>query len=153
MIKHIAGVDMLHVPYQGTGQAVSAVLAGEVSMTCSSHMLTTPHTSAGKLKALGTTGARPSVFLPDTAPLAAQGLKGLAVTAWYGIFAPPNTPQPIVLRLREIFQKVLQDRSVRQKLEGAGIEQRWEEDESVSRIEADLARYRGVVKAAQIKVQ
>jgi tripartite-type tricarboxylate transporter receptor subunit TctC len=153
MMKHIAGVDMLHVPYQGTGQAVTAVLSGEVSMTCSSHLLTTPHVSTGKLKALGITGLKPSAFLPDTAPLAAQGLKGLAVTAWYGIFAPPGTPQPVVLRLREIFGKVFQDRGVQQKLRDAGIEQRWEEDDSLARIEADLARYRGVVQAAQIKVQ
>ncbi len=154
MIKHITGVDMLHVPYQGTTQAVSAVLAGEVSMSCSSHLLTTPHMNTGRLKALGTTGTRVSRFLADTPPLAAQGLKGLAVTAWYGIFAPPKISQPLMLRLREIFHKVFQERDVQQKLEAAGIEQLWEEeDESAARIEADLARYRGVVQAAQIKVQ
>ena len=154
MIKHIAGIDMLHVPYPGTAQAVTAVLTGEVSMNCASTQQSSAHIKSGKLKALGVTGARPSMFLPDIAPLAAQGISGLAATAWYGIFAPPKVPRPVFLQIRETFQRAFQDPLMRQKLQGAGIEPLWEEDdESGLRIEADLERYRKVVQAAHIRVE
>jgi tripartite-type tricarboxylate transporter receptor subunit TctC len=149
--KQIAGIDMLHVPYPGTAQATSAVLSGEVSLNCASIQQSAPQIKAGKLKALGTSGTRASQFLPELQTLAAQGLDGLAVNAWYGVFAPPRTPASVAQVLRDALQKVFQDPGVRQKLEGAGIERLWEEgDQAADRIESELARYRKLVQAAHI---
>ena len=153
LIKQIAGIDMLHVPYPGTAKAVTAVLIGEVSLTSSSMQQTVPQIKAGKVKALGVTGTRPSRFMPELQPLADQGFKGLNVTAWYGLYAPLKLPRPAIRTLRDTFQKVLQDPGVRQKINAAGIELIWEvaEEQTAKRIEADLKRYRGVVQAAHIK--
>ena len=153
MIKHMAGIDMLHVPYPGTAQAVTAVLTGEVSLNCASTQQSSAHIKSGKLKALGVTGLRASMFLPDVAPLAAQGITGLSATAWYGIFAPPKVARPVFTQIRETFRAAFREPAMRHKLEGAGIEPLWEEDdEAGARIEGDLARYRGVIQAAKIRV-
>ncbi len=154
MIKHMAGIDMLHVPYPGTAQAVTAVLTGEVSMNCASTQQSAAHIKSGKLKALGVTGLKPSMFLPDLAPLASQGITGLSATAWYGIFAPPKVAQPVFVQIRETFRNAFREPAMRQKLEGAGIEPLWEEDdEAGSRIQGDLARYRGVIQAANMRLE
>jgi tripartite-type tricarboxylate transporter receptor subunit TctC len=152
LIKQIAAIDMLHVPYPGTAQAVTAVMSGEVALTCSSIQQTLPQIRAGKVTALGVTGTRPSQFMPELQPLSAQGFDGLDVTAWYGIFAPLKTAAPALKTLRDTFQKLFQDPGVRQKLNGAGIELVWQvgEEQTASRIKADLARYRSVVQAARI---
>ncbi len=153
LAKQIASIDMLHVPYPGTAQAVTAVVTGEVSLTCSSMQQTVPQIKAGKVKALGVTGLRPSQFMPELAPLSDQGFKDLDVTAWYGLFAPLKTPRPVVRNVRDTLQKVLQNAEVRQKLNGAGIELIWltAEEETARKIQADLSRYRKVVQFARIK--
>jgi len=153
LIKQIAGIDMIHVPYPGTAQAVTAVVTGEVSFTSSSMQQTMPQIKAGKVRALGVTGTRPSQFMPELAPLSDQGFNGLDVTAWYGVFAPLKSSRPAVRTVRDTLQKVLQDTGLRQKLNGAGIELIWQvaDDQMANRIAADLNRYRNVVKAAHIK--
>ena len=152
LIKQLAAIDMLHIPYPGTAQAVTAVVSGEVALTCSSIQQTLPQIKAGKVTALGVTGTRPSQFMPELQPLSAQGFNGLDVTAWYGVFAPLKTAAPAVKILRDSLQKVFLDAGVRQKLNGAGIELIWQvaEEQTANRIKTDLARYRSVVQAARI---
>lgn len=152
LAKQIAAIDMLHVPYPGTAQAVTAVVTGEVWITCSSMQQTMPQIKAGKVKALGVTGTRPSQFMPELQPLSDQGFNGLDVTAWYGVFAPLKTSRQTIKIVRDTLQKVFQDPGVRQKLNGAGIELIWQvaDDQMANRIEADLNRYRNVVQAAHI---
>lgn len=152
IMKQIARVDMLHVPYPSTGQAVTAVMTGEVSLTCSSMQQTLPQIKAGKVKALGVAGLRPSQFMPELAPLSDQGFTGLDVTSWYGVFGPLKLPRSVVKTIREAFQRAMQDSGVRQKMTLAGIEPVWESsDESLMRkIDAELSRYRGIVQAAHI---
>lgn len=152
LIKQIAGIDMLHVPYPGTAQAVTAVVTGEVSLTSSSMQQTVPQIKAGKVKALGVTGTRASQFMPELQPLSDQGFNGLDVTAWYGVFAPLKSSRLAIKAVRDTLQKVFQDPGVRQKVNGAGIELIWQvaDDQMANRIEADLNRYRKVVQAAHI---
>jgi len=152
LVKQIAAIDMMHIPYPGTVQAVTAVVSGEVALTCSSIQQTLPQIKAGKVTALGGTGARPSQFMPELPTLSAQGFEGLDVTAWYGVFAPLKTAAPVVKMLRDTLQKLFQDPGVRQKLNGAGIELIWQvaEDQTANRIKTDLSRYRSVVQAARI---
>lgn len=154
LIKQVAGIDMLHVPYPGTAKAVTAVMSGEVSLTVSSMQQTLPQIKAGKLTALGVTSTRSSQFAPELQPLSDQGFKGLDVTAWYGVFSPLKLPPPVIRSLQDTFQKVFEDPGIRQKINAAGIELIWlvAPDRTAARIEADLNRYRSVVQAAGIKV-
>lgn len=152
LTKQIAGIEMLHVPYQGAAQAVTAVLTGEVSLNFAPVQQSAPHVKAGKLKPLGVTGTRPSQFLPELQSLSAQGLSGLAATTWSAVFAPPKTSRPIVQLVRDTLEKVFQDPSVRQKLDSAGQERLWEADEAAVRIriEMDLTKWRKVIQTANI---
>lgn len=153
LIKQIAGIDMLHVPYKGAEGATTAVLSGEVSVNCATVQQSARHIKAGKLRALGVTSLRPSPFLSGIHPLSGQGLTGLAVYAWQGVFTPANTARPVVQLLRETYQKAFQDPGVRQILDGLGVEPLWEVgDEAASHIQSDLARYRKVVQTARITV-
>jgi tripartite-type tricarboxylate transporter receptor subunit TctC len=152
LIKQLAGIDMLHIPYQGAAQSVTAAVVGEVSVTGSSIQQTLPLLKAGKLKALGVTGKRASKYLPELKPLAEQGLEGMSITVWYAAYVPAKTPRQVVQPLREMLQKVFQEPGVQQKLDAVGIEWLWQDtDQITARIESELAQWRKVVQAAQIK--
>jgi tripartite-type tricarboxylate transporter receptor subunit TctC len=151
MMKQIAGIDLVHVPYQGAALLMTAVVSGEVSIGFPPVLQGVPHVKAGRLKALGVTSARASQFLPEAAPLALQGLPGLTFANWYAVFAPPRTPKPLVQTLRDAFHSVFHDPSVRQKLAAVGMEEQWQEPEQIPAIiEGDLARWRRVVQAGHL---
>src|SRR5204862_2540946 len=96
LIKRAAGIELVQVPYRGAAPAIQAVLTGEVSMYCSPAFQALPHIKSGKLKALGTTGTRPSSVIPDVMPLSAQGLPDVLASNWYAAFAHSNTPTAIL---------------------------------------------------------
>ncbi len=106
-IKHDAGVDIAAVPYKGAGQAVPAVLAGEVDISYMVIGAILPHIKAGKLKALAVVGGRRSPILPDVPHLVEEGADP-GLRSYFGIFAPAATPKPIVDRLNAEFAKALQ---------------------------------------------
>src|SRR5712664_4820928 len=120
LIKRAAGIDLLGVPYKGAAPAIQAVLTGEVSMYCSPAFQALPHIKSGKLKALGTTGTRPSQVIPEVMPISEQGLPEVIVSTWYAAFAPSGTPLAVLDRIRDALKRVFDDAGVRQKLAGAG---------------------------------
>jgi len=151
MIKQFAGIDILHVPYAGAGQSITAVVSGEVTMSGSSIQQSLPLIKAGKLKPLGVTGLRPSKYLPELKTLSDQGLKGLSITVWYAAYLPAKTPQSIVQSWRKTLLTTFQDPLVQQKLDGVGIEWLWQEPDQIgARIETELGQWRKVVHAAHI---
>src|SRR6266540_3913286 len=92
LFKRMAGVDMLHVPYKGTGQAVTDLLAGQIDLLFAPAQTVMPHVRAGKLKALATTGPRRPEELPDL-PTVAQTVPGYSAVGWFGLLAPVATPK------------------------------------------------------------
>ncbi|OFZ97640.1 MAG: hypothetical protein A3H35_06895 [Betaproteobacteria bacterium RIFCSPLOWO2_02_FULL_62_17] len=106
-IKHEVGVNIAAVPYKGAGQAVPAVLAGEVDISYMVIGAILPHIKAGKLKPLAVVGGRRSPLLPDLPHLAEEGADP-GLRSYFGIFAPGGTPKPIVDRLNAEFAKALQ---------------------------------------------
>ncbi|MGH8817535.1 MAG: Bug family tripartite tricarboxylate transporter substrate binding protein, partial [Achromobacter pestifer] len=95
MFKNQTGVDMMHVPYKGSGPAVVALLGGEVSLMFDSISTSLPQVQAGKLKAIAVTGERRSSLLPDV-PTVAESVPGFVVNGWYGVLAPAGTPPAVV---------------------------------------------------------
>src|SRR5258706_5590536 len=87
MLKKAAGIDLTHVPYKGAAPAMTAVLAGEVSLFCGPIPAGLPHVRSGQLKALATTGESPAAQMPEIKPVA-ESYPGVTVTVWYGVFAP-----------------------------------------------------------------
>ena len=153
MLKSAAGVDLTHVPYKGAAPAMQAALAGEVAMFCGPITQGLPHVKSGKLRALGVTGAKASPLLPELKPLAAA-YPGLVVSNWYAVFAPPKTPPAVLAFLRAELKRTYDDPEVRKRLESAGMDPLWLEPAQVTAaIDRDLAKWSGVVKAANIKAE
>jgi len=151
MLKSAARIDLTHVPYKGAAPAMQAALAGEVSMFCGPLTQGLPHVKSGKLRALGVTGEQPSPLVPDLKPLAAT-FPGLVVSNWYAVFAPPKTPAAVLSALRADLKQTYDDPEVRQRLESLGLDPLWLEPAQVSAaIDRDLAKWRGVIKRANIK--
>lgn len=152
LFKVIAGVDMTHVPYKGAAPAMSAAVAGEVSMMFGPITQGAPHVKSGKLVALGVTGAEPSPLLPGVKPLVEQGFAGLLVSNRYPVMAPARTPDVIAETLARALKRVIDDPEVRARLEGIGITPAWEDAQGVARaIDADLKRWSEVARRARIE--
>jgi tripartite-type tricarboxylate transporter receptor subunit TctC len=122
MFKLSTGTAMLHVPYKGSAPAVNDTIGGQTQVMFPSLFTAMPYVKAGKLKAVGVAGDKRSALMPDVPTLKEQGIAGVDVSQWYAIFAPANTPKPVVEQLNKVLNQVLADKSVVQRLEGHGAE-------------------------------
>lgn len=122
MLKSAAKVDLMHVPYRGVGPSLTAALSGEVKLLFTGLGGAVPHIKSGKLVPLALTEKKRSPLLPDVPTATEQGVTGVEVNAWYGVFAPAGTPAPVVARLNQAFNEALQLPDVREKLAGAGLD-------------------------------
>jgi tripartite-type tricarboxylate transporter receptor subunit TctC len=113
-----AGTQMVHVPYKGMGQALTALLSGEVTIMMVTTPLGLPHIQSGKLKSIAYTGPQRASFLPDVPTLAEAGLPNVNLDAmsWYGLLAPARTPQPVIARLNAEAKAALNVPHVRERL-------------------------------------
>src|SRR6266581_2915847 len=116
LFKSMAKVDLLHVPYKGTGQAVTDLLAGQVDLLFAPSQAVIQHIRAGKLKAFATTGAKRSETLPDLPTVAESGLPGYEAIGWFGLLAPAATPKPVVDKLSADANRALTDQEVRSRM-------------------------------------
>jgi tripartite-type tricarboxylate transporter receptor subunit TctC len=117
-----AGIKMVHVPYKGSSQSQTDVIAGQVDVTFDTVLTLQPHIKAGKLKALATGGLTRTSFLPDVPTVDELGFKGFNGGAWLGLFAPAGTPKAIVERLHKELNITMQEPEVIKKLQGLGSE-------------------------------
>ncbi|HEV7801322.1 MAG TPA: tripartite tricarboxylate transporter substrate binding protein [Burkholderiales bacterium] len=119
-----AGTQIVHVPFKGAGQAITAVLGGEVPMMFVTTPLGLPHIQSGKLKALAYTGSKRAPFLPNVPTMAEAGLPAMTLDAmsWYGMLASAKTPSAIVSRLHTEVQKALGNAQVRERLHALQLE-------------------------------
>lgn len=122
MIKDIFKVDMLHVPYKGTGPALSDLIGGQVKMMVSTFASALPHVKSGKLRALGVTSLKRSTAAPDIPTLDESGVTGYDYSTWYALFVPTGTPRAAIEKLNQATRKVLAQAETRQRLEGQGVE-------------------------------
>ena len=118
----LAQVDMLHVPYKGSGPAVSDLLGGQVNYMFDSITSARPHIESGKLRALGLTTAKRSKSLPNVPTLAEAGLPGYEVSPWFAVFMPAATPKDIVAKVNTALLEAMKDPDVVKRLETIGAE-------------------------------
>lgn len=107
MLKSMAKVDLMHVPYRGGAPAITAALGGETACVIAFPMAALPHVKAGKLRALAVTGTSRAKALPDIPTVAECGVKGYEFASWFGFVVPKGTPAPIVARLQQAAQAAL----------------------------------------------
>ena len=122
MFKSMAGVEMVHVPYKGSGPSTMSVIAGETSLTFESLFLTMPQVKAGKLRALATAGLQPTALAPDLPTVAGSGLPGFDVQTWAGFLAPAGTPPQVLQKWHLELARILQLPEVREQLLSQGVE-------------------------------
>src|SRR4051812_577822 len=148
------GIEMLHVPYKGSGPLTTDLIAGQVSMSFDTITPVLPQIKAGKLRALAVTTGKRSPALPEVPTLAEAGLTGFDQGSWFGILAPAKTPPEIVNKLNAEIVKILNMPDVQQKFADIGAQPVGNSTkEFAALIRADTERYAGVVKQAKIKVE
>jgi tripartite-type tricarboxylate transporter receptor subunit TctC len=151
LFKAMAGVDLLHVPYKGTGQALADLLAGHVNLMFAPAQTVMPYVRAGKLKAFAVTGSKRSEILPDLPTVAESGLPGYEAVGWFGLLAPAATPKATVAKLSVEANRVLAMSDVREKMLGLGADPAGNTPEEFARfIRDDQAKWSKLMKEAGI---
>ena len=151
LFRSMAGVELLHVPYKGTGQAVTDLLAGHVNLMFAPAQTVMPYVREGRLKALALTGSKRSGTLPDLPTVAESGLPGYEAVGWFGVLAPAATPKATVGKISADVNRVLADREVREKMQGLGAEPSGDTPEEFARfIRGDQAKWSKLMKEAGI---
>ncbi len=149
LFKMMAKVDLIHVPYKGTGPAITDLAAGHVAMIISNIPSVLPMVKAQKLRALAVTSLKRSSIVPDLPTVAESGLPGYEVEIWYGVLAPAGIPKPIVARLNAEMKSVLEMRDLKEKLASQGADALSSTpEEFAERIKADMAKWSNVVKVS-----
>src|SRR5438067_4159859 len=152
LFKSMARIDLLHVPYKGTGQALTDLVAGQVDLLFAPAQTVMPHVKAGKLKALATTGEKRAAALPDLPTVAEAGVPGYAAVGWVGLLAPVATPKAIVAQLSRDANRVLGEREVRERMETLGRSPAGNTPEQFARfIRDDQAKWSKLMREAGIK--
>jgi tripartite-type tricarboxylate transporter receptor subunit TctC len=151
MFTNLAKVDITHVPYKGSGPAMTDVMGGHVDMVFGTAAAVASPVASGKLRPIGVTGAKRSPSLPDV-PAIVEIVPGYRVESWYGIYAPAGTPQDVIAKLNATIGKVAKTDEFRKRLEPEGIVitagSPAELDEFVR---GEEARWRRIVKENRIK--
>jgi tripartite-type tricarboxylate transporter receptor subunit TctC len=151
LFKSMAGVDLLHVPYKGTGQAVTDLVAGHVNLMFAPAQTVMPYVREGRLRALALTGSKRSETLPDLPTVAESGLPGYEAVGWFGLLAPAATPQATVAKISADANRVLAEREVREKMLGLGADPSGDTPEEFARfIRDDQAKWSKLMKEAGI---
>jgi tripartite-type tricarboxylate transporter receptor subunit TctC len=146
------GIEITHVPYRGGGPLMNDAVAGQVPLAIGTVFLVSPHVKGGKVKALAVTSRRPDPSLPGAQPLVDQGVPGFEALAWWGIFAPAGTPQPVIKRMHEKLAKALKVPAVAERLTGQGMDIVGGDPEQLDRfVRAEIDRWGKVVRDNKIK--
>lgn len=152
MLKQMAGVNLNHVPYKGTGPALIAIMSGEVQVMFGGAINTVPQVKNGKIRALAVAGDRRAKALPDIPTIAESGFPGYEANSWNGIVAPAGTPRAIVTKLNGAIVKVLQSPDLRETLTADGAEPVSNTPEQFAAlIRGCHAKWAKVIKASGLK--
>lgn len=122
LMKSMAKVDIVHVPYRGSGPALVAVMGGETQLAIADITTAAAQIKSGRVKALGVLSKDRSPLAPDIPTLNESGLPGYDAAGWFGILAPAGTPQPVLQRLNSEITAVLRSAEVRERFATAGLE-------------------------------
>jgi tripartite-type tricarboxylate transporter receptor subunit TctC len=153
MLKTMAGIEMIHIPYKGQGPALLDLLAGNIDIMFGNLPDFLPHIRAGKLKAYGTTFLQRVPQARDIPTVAEQGYPGFETDSWYGILAPAVTGKEAVARMNAEFNRGLSDPTLRNTLVERGLEPIGGTQERFGgHIRNEIAKYAQIVKVAKIKI-
>ena len=152
LFMRVAGVKMLHVPYKGSGPAMTDLMGGQVQSMIETAPSCQAFIKSGKLRALATTTREPVALLPGVPTAAQAGLKDFEVSSMFGLVAPAGTPAPVIAKLSSVLKGILNEAEVRQTLLAQGALASYTTPEEAARvIHAEKEKWARVVKEANIK--
>lgn len=150
--KHLAHVDLVHVPYKGAGPALTDLMGGQVQMLITGYSAASAHIAAGKLRALAVTGGKRLAAVPDL-PTIGETVPGYEVTSWYGFLAPARTPPAIISKLQREIAAVVKRPNVVERMATLGIEAEGNGPVEFRRqMVQEIATWSKVIKAAKVQL-
>jgi tripartite-type tricarboxylate transporter receptor subunit TctC len=148
----VAKIQLVHVPYKGTGPAMIDLIAGQITMMITGMTALMPHVKSGKLKLLGVATLKRLPSMPDVPTIAETGVPGFDANQWYGVLAPAATPRDIVMKLNTEIVRILRRPDVKERLAADGAEPIGNTPEEFGAfIKTEIARWAPVVKASGAK--
>ncbi len=154
LFKAMAGIDLLHVPYKGVGNAVTDLLGGQVQVMVAPTQSITGHVKSGKLRALAVTGSKRLATLPEVPTLSEAGVPGYEAVGWFGLMAPVATPRDIVTMLNRDINRILQLPDVKARLLELGAEPAsLSPEQFIDFIRSDNAKWEKLIKERGIVVE
>jgi tripartite-type tricarboxylate transporter receptor subunit TctC len=154
LFSSMAGVTLLHVPYKGTGQALTDLLAGHIDLMFAPAQTVMPQIDNGKLIALAQTGSKRSEALPNMPTVSEAGLTGYSAVGWFGLFAPANTPKPVVQKINQTVMFVLGQEKIRKgMLERGSDPASGSAEDFAAFLRVDQAKWEKLIKENKVAVQ
>jgi len=151
LLKSMAGIDVIHVPYKGLAPALVDVMGGQIQYSFGSWSTVGPFVKQGKLRALAVTSERPSPITPEFPPIADAGYKGYDATPWWGIVGPGGMPRPLVNRINADINTAMASAEMKRLFGAQGIEIiTGTPDEFLAMVKSEIARWAKIVKTAGI---
>jgi tripartite-type tricarboxylate transporter receptor subunit TctC len=152
--ENLAGLNLLHIPYKGSGPLTTDLLGGQVTMSFDTVTPVLQHIKAGKLRALAVTTAKRSSALPDVPTLAEAGLKGFDIGTWFGVLAPAATPKDVVARLSAEMVKIIQSPEFRKRMDEIGAEPIGNTPDQMARqIKDETEKFAVLVRDAKVTIE
>jgi tripartite-type tricarboxylate transporter receptor subunit TctC len=152
LFRTMAHIDIVHIPYKGTGAVISDLIGGQVLLCICTLPSVLPHAKSGRLRALAVTTVKRTATAPDTPTVAEAGVPGYEMSQWYGLLAPAGTPAPIIERINLEIGKALKDPTVRTRLQSEGAEPSPSTPQQFGAFfKAEIAKWTRVVQKAGIR--
>ena len=154
LFKAMAGVDIVHIPHKGSGEARTSVMSGQVEMMLDAITTMAPLAQAGRVRPLGTSGLKRSTVLPDVPTISEAGVKGYETTIWLGLMAPAGTPKAVVDRLNAEITKIVARPDVKKAWNEQGAEPMTMTPVQFEKyVNDDIAKWAKVVKTAGVRAE
>ena len=152
--QNLTAVELLHVPYKGSGPLTTDLLGGQVTMSFDTITPVLQHIKAGKLRALAVTTAKRSSALPDVPTLAEAGLKGFDIGTWFGVLAPAGTPKDVMARLSTEMMKIIASPEFKRRMDEIGAEPVGNTPEQMARqIKEETDKFATLVRDAKVTIE
>jgi tripartite-type tricarboxylate transporter receptor subunit TctC len=153
LLESMAKIKMVHVPYKGTGPALTDLLGGHLGLMFDVIMTSLPHVQSGKLRPLGLSSLKRSAITPDVPTIAESGYPGFEAMVWFGQFAPANMPADVVRKINEDTARALQTPKMREIMASQGLEVvAGSPAEFSKRVASEISKWRKVIQEAGIKL-
>jgi len=154
LLKSMAGINIVHVPYKGAGPALAELLGGQTQVMCTSLAGQLPHIKAGRVRALAVTTAKRNPQVPDVPTMIEAGVPGYEVTIWYAVFFPAGAPKAVIARLNSELVKILNGSDMKERMAQIGVDPAPSTPEELAAfVKAETIKYIKVAQDAGVKLE